>query len=44
MEIKKVPTGPMVGKYLQALFEEVVEKGLVNEREVLVEKLRGLSL
>jgi len=44
MEIKKVPTGPMVGKYLQALFEEVVEKGLVNEREVLVEKLRGLSV
>jgi len=43
-EIKKVPTGPMVGKYLQALFEEVVEKGLVNEREVLVEKLRGLSV
>jgi len=44
MEIKKVPSGPLVGKYLKALFEEVVEKGLPNEREVLLEKLKALNL
>ena len=44
MEIKKVPSGPMVGKYLQILFDEVVEKGLVNEREVLIDKLVKLTL
>lgn len=43
MEIKKVPSGPMVGKYLQAIFDEVVEKGLANEREVLVERLKKLD-
>ena len=40
MEIKKIPPGPMVGKYLQMLFMEVTEKGLANEREVLSDKLR----
>ena len=40
MEIKKVPPGPIVGKYLQMLFMEVTEKGLANEREVLSDKLR----
>ena len=44
MEIKKVPSGPMVGKYLQILFDEVVEKGLANEREVLMERLKSLNL
>lgn len=43
MKIKKVSSGPMVGKYLQALFEEVVEKGLANEREALLERLKQLS-
>ena len=40
MKIKKVPPGPIVGKYLQMLFMEVTEKGLANEREVLSDKLR----
>ncbi len=44
MKIKKVSSGPIVGKYLAALFEEVVEKGLPNEREVLLEKLKALNL
>ena len=42
-EIKKVSPGPLVGKYLEALFEEVVEKGLPNEREVLLGTLKKLS-
>ncbi len=41
MEIKKITPGPMVGKYLQTIFEEV-EKGLVNERDTLIEKLMTL--
>jgi hypothetical protein len=41
MEIKNITPGPMVGKYLQAIFEEV-EKGLANEREILIEKLKLL--
>lgn len=43
METKKVPSGPLVGKYLEAIFAEVVEKGLVNEREVLLKRLKQLS-
>ncbi|MEK7504123.1 MAG: HD domain-containing protein [Patescibacteria group bacterium] len=43
MEIKKITPGPMVGKYLQAIFEEV-EKGLPNEREILIPKLTELEL
>lgn len=43
MEIKGIAPGPEVGKYLQILFTEVTEKGLGNERGVLVEKLKGLS-
>jgi tRNA nucleotidyltransferase/poly(A) polymerase len=41
MEIKNITPGPQVGKYLQMIFEEV-EKGLVNEREILIEKLKLL--
>jgi predicted KAP-like P-loop ATPase len=41
MEIKKISSGPMVGKYLQAIFEEV-EKGLANEKEILIERLKLL--
>lgn len=44
MEIKKIQPGPMVGKYLETLFEEVVEKGLENEREALMGKLKSLNL
>ncbi|HJZ05186.1 hypothetical protein A2634_00260 [Candidatus Amesbacteria bacterium RIFCSPHIGHO2_01_FULL_48_32] len=39
MEIKKIPPGPQIGKYLQMLFEEVVEKRVENEREVLLKRL-----
>ena len=39
MEIKKTPPGPQIGKYLQMLFEEVVEKRVENEREVLLKRL-----
>ena len=42
MEIKGISPGPAVGKYLQALFTEVEEKGLVNEKEILIERLKGL--
>lgn len=42
MEIKKVSAGPLVGKYLNAIFAEV-ENGLPNEREILLEKLKELS-
>lgn len=42
MEIKKIQPGPEVGKYLEMLFGEVVEKGLENEREVLIKTLKGV--
>jgi tRNA nucleotidyltransferase (CCA-adding enzyme) len=42
MKIKKVPSGPEVGKYLSSLFKEVVENGLPNEKEALIEKLKQL--
>lgn len=41
METKKIGPGPDVGKYLEMLFKEVVEKGLANEREVLMEELKN---
>lgn len=42
IKIKKVPSGPQVGKYLETLFKEVVEKNLPNERESLLKKLNTL--
>jgi tRNA nucleotidyltransferase/poly(A) polymerase len=44
MKIKQVPSGPMVGKYLQALFDEVTEKNLANEKEVLINRLKELQV
>jgi tRNA nucleotidyltransferase/poly(A) polymerase len=44
MGIKNIPSGPLVGKYLETLFDEVVEKGLENERDVLIERLKQLTL
>ncbi len=41
MDLKKVPAGPMVGKYLQIIFDEV-EKGLINDKDTLIEKLKLL--
>ncbi|MDO8488468.1 MAG: HDIG domain-containing protein [bacterium] len=43
MEVKQVPTGPQVGKYLAALFKEVVDKGVPNEKEALLERLKQIS-
>ncbi len=42
MEIKKIGPGPEVGKYLQQLFDEVVNNGIANEREVLIGVLESL--
>ena len=42
MKTKKLKPGPIVGKYLEALFAEV-EKGLPNEKAVLMEKLKTLA-
>jgi len=44
MEIKNVSAGPMVGAYLEAIFKEVTEMGLANEREVLLDKLKIMEL
>ena len=44
MKIKNITPGPLVGKYLDYIFGEVAEKGLPNERQVLLEKLRGIDL
>jgi len=44
MKVKKIDPGPMVGKYLEAIFFEVTEMGLVNEREKLLNKLTELQL
>jgi tRNA nucleotidyltransferase (CCA-adding enzyme) len=43
MGIKNIPSGPEVGKYLQTLFDEVVEGKLANEREALIERLKVLN-
>lgn len=42
MEILKVPSGPKVGEVLEKIFNEVVENGVPNEREVLLKKLNSL--
>lgn len=44
MQVKNVPSGPLVGKYLSVLFEEVVEQKLPNERELLLVRLAAISL
>lgn len=44
MEVKQIQPGPAVGQYLQVLFDEVVERGLPNEREALLSKLSEISL
>jgi len=40
MQILGIPPGPRVGEVLNQLFEEVVEKKIENEREILLEKLK----
>lgn len=44
MKEMDVTSGPMVGKYLEMLFDEVVDKNLPNEREILLARLKELSL
>jgi len=44
MEIIGIPSGPKVGQILNQLFEEVVEKKIENEREVLLERLKKLKI
>lgn len=43
MEILKIPTGPKVGEILEKIFNEVVEKKLENEREILLEYLEKFN-
>jgi len=43
IRVKKVSPGPVVGKCLQMVFEEVVEKKLINEREVLLARLEEID-
>jgi len=44
MKEKNIPSGKLIGEYLNILFEEVVEKGLPNEREVLLKRLGEIVL
>jgi tRNA nucleotidyltransferase (CCA-adding enzyme) len=44
MKIKGVPSGPAVGKYLNKIFADVVEKGLPNERNKLLKRLEEIQL
>jgi len=44
MEILKISPGPLVGKILSQLFEEVVDGKLRNERELLLARLKKVSL
>lgn len=44
MKIKNIPSGKMIGEYLNVLFEEVTEQGLPNDREILLKKLEELVL
>lgn len=39
MELLKLKPGPLVGEVLNALFDDVVENKVPNEREILLEKL-----
>ena len=43
MKILGIKPGPEVGKILNKLFDEVVEKKLTNEKEVLLKRLEDLS-
>ncbi len=44
MEAKKINPGPLVGKFLEAIFAEVVEKNLPNEREILLIRLNEIEI
>ena len=43
MKELKITPGPLIGKLLNQLFEEVVDKKLKNERETLLQRLRKIA-
>jgi hypothetical protein len=43
MEILGIKPGPKVGEVLNAIFKEVEEKPELNEREVLIEKVKSFK-
>ncbi len=44
MEMKKITSGPLVGKYLEKIFTEVTEYNLPNERGILLKRLSEINL
>lgn len=43
MQILNIPPGPRVGQILNQIFEEVVEKKIENEREILLKELEKIK-
>jgi tRNA nucleotidyltransferase/poly(A) polymerase len=43
MEVLKVPPGPIIGKILNELFEEVIEDTSKNKREYLLERIKKIG-
>jgi len=43
MKILKIKPGAQIGKILQAIFNDVVEKRIENKREVLLTKIKRLG-
>ena len=43
MKTLKIPPGPKVGEILETIFEEVVEKKIENEKDILLKRLKDLS-
>jgi tRNA nucleotidyltransferase (CCA-adding enzyme) len=44
MKIKGIPSGKKIGEYLNVIFGEVVEKGVANERDILLKRLEDINL
>jgi len=42
MKALKIHSGPLVGKLLNKLFEEVIDKKLKNEKTVLLKRLKQI--
>lgn len=43
MKELKINPGPLIGRFLNQLFEEVVEKKIKNEKEVLLKRLKEIA-
>jgi tRNA nucleotidyltransferase/poly(A) polymerase len=43
MKTLKIHPGPLIGKFLNQLFDEVVDKKIKNEKEVLLKRLQTLA-